>query len=151
MHQSDPPSAESTKSEIRNPKHIRNRKPEIQNGQGSWSAICLGFRAFRPLRGWIIVAWVVWWGTLYGKMVVEQRRAKLQAWVAQVTRSRSQGDAGRTTTRAAGTPGTPPSNWPRPPASISRQRAPAWIDMRPATSLIGANKGRPPRASVTVS
>ena len=29
--------------------------------------------------------------------------------------------------------------------------APAWIDMRPATSLIGANSGRPPKRSVTVS
>jgi hypothetical protein len=51
-------------------------------------------------RDWIIVAWVVWWGTLYGKMVVEQRGAKLQAWIAQVTPSRSQGDPGRAATRA---------------------------------------------------
>ena len=38
-----------------------------------------------------------------------------------------------------------------PPCSFSRQCAPTWIDMRPATSLIGASSGRPPRASVTVS
>ena len=57
----------------------------------------------------------------------------------------------RTTTFAGGTPGTPPSSTPRPPCAISRQCAPAWIDMRPATSLIGASSGRPPRASVTVS
>ena len=55
------------------------------------------------------------------------------------------------TTFAAGTPGTPPSSMPRPPCSISKQCAPAWIDMRPATSDIGASSGRPPRASVTVS
>ena len=29
--------------------------------------------------------------------------------------------------------------------------APAWIDMRPATSDMGASSGRPPRSSVTVS
>ena len=57
----------------------------------------------------------------------------------------------RTTTLAGATPGTPPSSMPRPPCSISRQWAPAWIDMRPATSLIGASSGRPPRAFVTVS
>ena len=55
------------------------------------------------------------------------------------------------TTRAAATPATPPSSMPRPPCSISRQCAPAWIDMRPATSLIGASSGRPLRSSVTVS
>ena len=57
----------------------------------------------------------------------------------------------RITTSAGGTPGTPPSRTPRPPCSFSRQWAPAWIDMRPATSLIGASSGSPPRASVTVS
>jgi hypothetical protein len=37
----------------------------------------------RPIdwRGWIIVAWVVWFGLLYGKMVVEQRGGKLSAWL----------------------------------------------------------------------
>ena len=29
-------------------------------------------------RGWIILAWVVWFGLLYGKMVVEQRGGKLK-------------------------------------------------------------------------
>ena len=55
------------------------------------------------------------------------------------------------TTHAAATPGTPPSSMPRPPCSSSRQWAPAWIDMRPATSLMGASRGSPPWLSVTVS
>ena len=56
-----------------------------------------------------------------------------------------------TTTFAGATPAVPPSSMPRPPCSISRQCAPAWIDMRPATSLIGDSSGSPPRAPVTVS
>ena len=56
-----------------------------------------------------------------------------------------------TTTFAGGTPGTPPSRMPAPPCSFSRQCAPTWMDMRPATSLIGASSGRWPRGSVTVS
>ena len=56
-----------------------------------------------------------------------------------------------TTTLAGATPATPPSSVPRPPCSISRQCAPAWMAMRPATSLMGASSGRPPRALVTVS
>ena len=51
----------------------------------------------------------------------------------------------------AATPGTPGSNTPEPPCASSSAWAPAWIDMRPATALIGASSGRPPRASVTVS
>ena len=56
-----------------------------------------------------------------------------------------------TTTLAGVTPGTPPSRMPAPPCSFSRQCAPTCTDMRPATSLIGASSGKPPRASVTVS
>ena len=56
-----------------------------------------------------------------------------------------------TTTSAAGTPGTPPSRMPAPPCSFSRWCAPTCTDMRPATSLMGESKGKPPRASVTVS
>ena len=37
-------------------------------------------------RGWIILAWVAWFGLLYGKMVVEQRGVKLQRWIARVGR-----------------------------------------------------------------
>jgi hypothetical protein len=55
------------------------------------------------------------------------------------------------TTLAGATPGTPPSSMPRPPCAFSRQWAPAWIDIRPATSDIGASKGSRPAASVTVS
>jgi hypothetical protein len=33
-------------------------------------------------RGWIILAWVVWFGLLYGKMVIEQRGGKLKEWIA---------------------------------------------------------------------
>ena len=49
------------------------------------------------------------------------------------------------------TPGTPGSSTPEPPWASSSECAPAWIDIRPATALIGASSGRPPRASVTVS
>ncbi len=56
-----------------------------------------------------------------------------------------------TSTSAGFTPGTPPSRMPEPPCAFSSACAPAWIDMRPATSLIGASSGRPPRLSVTVS
>ena len=49
------------------------------------------------------------------------------------------------------TPGTPPSNTPAPPCALSRQWAPAWMDIRPATCDIGASRGSPPWESVTVS
>ena len=56
-----------------------------------------------------------------------------------------------TTTLAGATPGTPPSRTPAPPCSFSRQCAPTWIAIRPATSLIGASSGSAPARSVTVS
>ena len=56
-----------------------------------------------------------------------------------------------TSTSAGFTPGTPPSSTPEPPCAFSSACAPAWIDMRPATSDIGASSGRPPLRSVTVS
>ena len=56
-----------------------------------------------------------------------------------------------TTTRAAGTPGTPPSRRPLPPAGLRSAKAAASMASRPATSLIGASSGSPPRSSVTVS
>ena len=55
------------------------------------------------------------------------------------------------TTWAGATPGTPPSSLPEPPWADSRAKAPAWIDMRPATCDIGANSGSRPWSSVTVS
>jgi hypothetical protein len=51
----------------------------------------------------------------------------------------------------AATPGTPPSSNPMPPFDFSRWAAPAWIAIRPATSLIGASRGKPPPAPVMVS
>ena len=54
-------------------------------------------------------------------------------------------------TSAGRTPGTPPRSFPRPPRVFSRYRAPIWIDMRPATSLIGVSIGRFPSAVSTVS
>ena len=57
----------------------------------------------------------------------------------------------RITTSAGATPGTPPSNTPRPPFSFSRQRAPTCGAMRPATSDIGVSNGRVPCELVTVS
>lgn len=32
-------------------------------------------------RGWIVVAWVLWFGLLYGKMVVEQRAHRFRELV----------------------------------------------------------------------
>lgn len=32
-------------------------------------------------RGWLALAWVVWFGILYGKMVIERRGDKLRAAV----------------------------------------------------------------------
>ncbi len=34
-------------------------------------------------RGWIILAWVVWFEFLYGKMVVEQRGGKVRSLIAR--------------------------------------------------------------------
>ena len=56
-----------------------------------------------------------------------------------------------TTTRAGGTPGTPPSSTPLPPLAICRAQAPNWMDSFPAIRDMGASSGRPPRASLTVS
>ena len=56
-----------------------------------------------------------------------------------------------TTALPGATPGAPPSSTPAPRWAFSRQCAAAWIDMRPAISLIGASSGRPPWSSVTVS
>jgi hypothetical protein len=39
-------------------------------------------------RGWIALAWVVWFGLGYGKMVVEQRWDKLSSLVALLARSK---------------------------------------------------------------
>jgi hypothetical protein len=49
------------------------------------------------------------------------------------------------------TPGTPPSSTPRPPWAFSSAVAPAWIDIRPATWLIGLSSGSVPPGPVTVS
>ena len=38
-----------------------------------------------------------------------------------------------------------------PPFDFSRWLAPAWIAIRPATSLIGASSGKPPPGPVMVS
>ncbi len=56
-----------------------------------------------------------------------------------------------TQTRAGATPGTPQSRRPMPPLCLSRVSAAEKTAMRPATSDMGASRGRPPLASVTVS
>ena len=56
-----------------------------------------------------------------------------------------------TMTLPAATPGTPPSSRPRPPSGFSSMKAPAWVAILPAISLIGASSGSRPRASSTVS
>ncbi len=35
-------------------------------------------------RGWLILAWVLWFGVLYGKMVVESRGHRVRELVPQV-------------------------------------------------------------------
>jgi len=35
-------------------------------------------------RGWLALAWVVWFGLLYGRMVVEQRGGKIRAAITRV-------------------------------------------------------------------
>jgi hypothetical protein len=35
-------------------------------------------------RGWLSLAWVVWFGLLYGRTVVEQRGGKLRAAVSRL-------------------------------------------------------------------
>ena len=52
---------------------------------------------------------------------------------------------------AAYTPDTPPMRTPRPPLPRSRQCAPTWGAIRPATSDIGASSGRDRSGSCTVS
>ena len=55
------------------------------------------------------------------------------------------------TTFAESTPGAPPISRPLPFWFFSKAWAPAWIDILPATALIGANRGKRPSLSVTVS
>ncbi len=38
-----------------------------------------GSRTSIDWRGWLALAWVLWFGLLYGKMVVEQRGQRLRA------------------------------------------------------------------------
>jgi hypothetical protein len=38
-------------------------------------------------RGWLALAWVVWFGLLYGKMVYRQRSGKLASIVSSLKRS----------------------------------------------------------------
>jgi hypothetical protein len=41
-----------------------------------------GKTARRDWRAWLALAWAVWFGALYGKMVVERRGEKVRAAVA---------------------------------------------------------------------
>lgn len=36
-------------------------------------------------KGWLIVAWVLWFGTLYAQMVVRQRGGKFQQVIGSKT------------------------------------------------------------------
>ena len=57
----------------------------------------------------------------------------------------------RITTSAGSPPGAPPNKIPLPFWFFSKQCAPAWTDILPATALMGANNGNLPLLSVTVS
>jgi len=57
----------------------------------------------------------------------------------------------RMQTRAGGTPGTPEISRPMPPLCFSRVSPAEKTAIRPATSDMGASRGRPPASSVTVS
>ena len=54
-------------------------------------------------------------------------------------------------TSAGATPGTPASKIPRPSWGRSRNFAPCWMLIRPATSDIGVSSGSEPLASRIVS
>ena len=43
------------------------------------------FRAI-DWRAWIALAWVVWFGLLYGKMVIEERGEKLRTAISSLSR-----------------------------------------------------------------
>jgi hypothetical protein len=51
-------------------------------------------------RGWLTLAWAVWFGLLYGQMVVAQRGGKLRAWIGY-DRPQGMEDPGRTASRGA--------------------------------------------------
>jgi hypothetical protein len=40
------------------------------------------FRRASDWRAWLVLAWVAWFGWLYGKMVVEQRGGRIPLWFA---------------------------------------------------------------------
>ena len=52
---------------------------------------------------------------------------------------------------AGGTPGIPPISTPRPPIAFSKNFAPSWVAILPATSLIGMSKGNDRSTFSTVS
>jgi hypothetical protein len=39
---------------------------------------------YGPWWRWMIVAWVLWWGVLYAKSVVQKRGRKVQAAIARL-------------------------------------------------------------------
>lgn len=59
--------------------------------------------------------------------------------------------APRIVTLPGSTPATPARRTPRPPDSFSSALAPAWMLIRPATSLIGVRSGRVRSGSSMVS
>ncbi len=38
-------------------------------------------------KGWVVLAWVLWFGLCYGKMVIAQRSDKISSLVARLMRS----------------------------------------------------------------
>jgi hypothetical protein len=59
-------------------------------------------------RGWIALAWVLWFGLLYGKMVVERRGQRFRELVPGLRKSEAPLTAG------------PPSRSSDPPARAAR-------------------------------
>ena len=73
---------------------IRPRKPPKSRSQtcpfDTRQEESLSARDGRPSfdwKGWIVLAWVLWFGLSYGKMVLEQRSEKISNLVARFVKS----------------------------------------------------------------
>ncbi len=87
------------RSRIRPPKPPKSRpqtRPPTESGRSKTSPDdtrqeeSLTARDVRPSfdwKGWIVLAWVLWFGMSYGKMVLTQRSDKISSLVARLVKS----------------------------------------------------------------